>query len=136
MKKILLMAMMVLLFSFSANAATVTWEHDGINTSGYTICWYKTSEPTAIKVRDVPGSTVRSLAIADTEFEPNVEYTFYGYAYNAWAQSPKSETATWTRVVTEYQPPPNTDPEDYPIAPPSGLQLKSFTVTKTYVPKP
>jgi hypothetical protein len=135
MKKVMLMLLMVLCFSFTAQAATVTWDHDGVNTLGYTVCWHKTTEPGMVKTRDVPGNTARSLIISDTEFEPNVEYTFYGFAYNSWAQSVKSNTATWTRVVSEYQPPLDTDPDDYPTSPPSEMKLKSFTVTKTWVPK-
>lgn len=106
-----------------SHAATVTWEHDGINTTGYRIYWYKTSDQTTKWNKSVAGNTVRELVIDDIYFEPNVEYTFYNVAFNLYQTSPQSNTATWTRVLTPIDPVPDKLPTDVYIYQPRAVIL-------------
>lgn len=103
MKK--LIAIAILLFASPLFAATVSWQHDGLNTQGYTLYYYRTSAPTDVFTKTVVGSTVRSLELNSDFFAPGVEWSFQMDAYNAYAASAKSATVTWTREGTAYTPP-------------------------------
>ena len=103
MKKLLVLA--ILLFASSAMAATATWTHDGVNTSGYTLYFWQSPAPTMIYNKSIAGSTVRSMVVDDNYFVPGVEYSFQMTAYNAAGESVRSATVTWTREGSIYAPP-------------------------------
>ena len=76
MKKLIIA--MALLFGLSsmAQAATVTWEHDGQNTVGYTLYFWKTSVPGTKYNMTVTGSSTRTMTVDTNYFELGTSYTF------------------------------------------------------------
>ena len=124
MKKLIgLTLAIVFCFALSVQAATVTWEHDGQNTVGYTIYFWETDVPTVVYNKSVVGSTVRSMEIQDMYFRPGVQYAFEGVAYNNYATSERSNRATWTRVVDPYSPPADSMPTTVIIDRPQTIIL-------------
>jgi hypothetical protein len=113
----------VFCFALSAQAATVSWTHDGQNTVGYTIYFWETDVPDKVYNKSVVGSTVRQLEIQDMYFKPGVQYSFEGKAYNNYATSEPSNRATWTRVVDTYAPPVDSMPTTVIIDRPSQIIL-------------
>ena len=95
MKKLLVIA--ILLFASSAFAATATWTHDGANTVGYTMYFWKTDSPATVFTKTVTGAAVRTMALDDNLFQPGSEYSFQLTAYNGVGESGRSATATYTR---------------------------------------
>ena len=122
MKK-LLIAIVFVLIPFMAQAATVAWQHDGVDTVGYTIYFWETDNPGVVYNKSVVGSTVRSMEIQDMYFRPGVQYSFEGVAYNNYATSERSNRATWTRVVDPYSPPPDSMPTTVIIDRPETIIL-------------
>jgi hypothetical protein len=96
MKKLLIIAA-ILLFASTAFAATATWQHDGVNTVGYTMYFWKTDSPATVYTKTVTGAAVRTMALDDNMFMPGAEYSFQLTAYNGTGESGRSATATYTR---------------------------------------
>ena len=126
MKKFII-AFALILIPFLAQAATVSWEHDGLYTTGYHIMWWETDNPPVAPAKPfgkvVTGNTVRQVEIDDMYFKPNVEYTFVGTAWNTTATSFPSGPATWTRVVPLVAPPVDNLPTDVYIYQPKTIIL-------------
>ena len=119
----------ILLFSSSAMALTATWTHDGLNTLGYTLWFFKTSEPNNVYNKSFPGSTVRSVSMSDDYFQPGVEYSFSVSAYNAVGESAHSAPAVkWTRAGTAYTPPTDKVPSTMYMQP-SGVDTLIIQLT-------
>jgi hypothetical protein len=78
-------------------AATATWTHDGLNTVGYTMYFWKTDSPAAVFTKTVTGAAVRTMALDDNLFQPGAEYSFQLTAYNGVGESGRSATAKFTR---------------------------------------
>lgn len=97
--------MAIMLFAATSFAATATWEHDGVNTEGYTLYFWKSDAPATVYNKSVTGSTVRTMTLDDNYFMPGVQYSFNMTAYNALGETERSETATWTRPGSAYSPP-------------------------------
>jgi hypothetical protein len=95
MKKLIVIA--ILLFASSAMAATATWTHDGVNTVGYTLYFWRTDAPATVYTKTVTGAAVRTMALDDNMFMPGAEYSFQLTAYNGVGESGRSATATYTR---------------------------------------
>ena len=109
MKKLLIIAA-ILFFASTAFAATATWQHDGLNTDGYTLYFYKSATPTDINTITVYGSTVRSIPLNNGWFAPGVEWTFEVDAFNAYDKSGKSVPVKWAAPGTPYTPPADKTP--------------------------
>lgn len=122
MKKLLAILAIVLLAS-TVKAATLTWEHDGVNTLGFTIYFWETAVPGTVYNKSIAGSTVREMEIEDMYFKPNVEYSFEGVAYNNYATSERSNRALWTRTVDPYAPPADNMPTTVVIDRPATIIL-------------
>ena len=126
MKK-LIVTLAIVFFAISAQAATVQWNHDGLHTEGYHIMWWETDNPPVAP--DMPksvlvfGNTAREVVIEDIYFKANVEYTFVGTAWNATQTSPRSDPATWVRVLPIINPPEANPPTDVHIYQPSTIIL-------------
>ena len=108
MKKFFVLAIM--LFAIPAFSAAVIWEHNGVNTVGYTLYYWQTPAPTNVYTKSVTGSTVRHMILDDNYFAPGVEYSFEMTAYNTIGESVRSATATWTREGVIYGPPADKNP--------------------------
>lgn len=104
MKKLIIA--MALLFGLSsmAQAATVTWEHDGQNTVGYTLYFWKTSVPGTKYNKTITGSSTRTMTVDTNYFELGTSYTFEMSAYNNQGEGPRSSQVSWTRPGTPYSP--------------------------------
>ena len=96
MKKLLIIAA-ILFFASSAFAATATWTHDGLNTVGYTMYFWKTDSPAGVFTKTVTGAAVRTMALDDNKFNPGAEYSVQLTAYKGVGESGRSATATYTR---------------------------------------
>lgn len=124
MKKLIVLTLaIVFCFALTAQAATVQWEHDGLNTVGYTIYFWETAVPGTVYNTSVVGNTVRQLEIDDVYFKGNVEYTFMGKAWNNTQTSDPSNTAVWTRDVPVYVPPEDKLPAEVHIYKPNAVIL-------------
>ena len=95
MKKLIVFA--ILLFASTAMAANVNWNHDGVNTTGYTLYFWKSDVPATVYTKSVVGSTVRTMTLDDNIFMPGSEYSFQMTAYSGVGESARSTTAKWTR---------------------------------------
>ena len=95
MKKLLVIA--ILLFASTSFAAEAQWQHDGVNTEGYTMYFWRTDTPAVVYTKTVTGATTRKMALDDNWFMPGAEYSFQLTAYNGVGESGRSATATWTR---------------------------------------
>lgn len=107
MKKLItaLILALVICIGTSAYAATITWTHDGVNTVGYTLYFWKTDTPATVYNKSVTGSTVRTMALDDNYFQPGTSYTFTMTAYNAVAESARCPNVLWTRSGQAYTAP-------------------------------
>jgi len=125
MKKILAAIALALLISTPALAGTVTatWTHDGLNTVGYTLYFWRTDTPANVYNKSITGSTVRSMTLEDGYFVPGVSYTFTLTAYNATAESTRCPTVAWTRSGQAYTPPADNLPSVVYVAPNGVNQL-------------
>jgi hypothetical protein len=119
MKKYIVLA--IILFAAPAFAATATWTHDGLNTVGYTLYFWRTDTPATVWNKSVTGSTVRTMALDDNLFMPGTEYSFQMTAYNGVGESGRSATAKWTRPG--YTPPGDTLPSSLYLKPTGVDQL-------------
>jgi hypothetical protein len=123
MKKLIIILAIIVLCPFLAQAATVTWVHDGVNTHGYTIYFWETATPGNVYNQSIVGNNVREMVIDDVYFAPNVEYSFMGRAYNGAGQSEPSNTAVWTRTVDAYDPPQDSLPGIIVITNPAPVTI-------------
>ena len=96
MKKLFIVSA-ILFFASTAMAANVTWTHDGVNTTGYTLYFWRTDTPATTYHKTVTGSTTRTMTLDDNIFMPGSEYSFQMTAYNGVGESGRSTTARWTR---------------------------------------
>ena len=143
MKKLLLVLRIlaivgIILGSLSAgiaNAVTVTWEHNGVNTLGFIIYFWETDIPGVI-YNDSVDVSVRELFIDDNRFIVGTQYSFMGVAYNASTTSADSEIVNYVFEGEAYKPPDvNLPPEQNPEPPnaPTGMKLESALFK--YVPE-
>ena len=96
MKKLIVLSV-IMLFASTAMAANVTWTHDGLNTTGYTLYFWRTDTPATVYTKTVVGSTVRTMTLDDNIFMPGSEYSFQLTAYSGVGESGRSTTAKFTR---------------------------------------
>ena len=96
MKKLIVLSA-ILLFASTAMAANVTWTHDGLNTVGYTLYFFKSDTPATVYTKSVLGSTVWTMTLHVNIFMPGSEYSFQMTAYSGVGESARSTTAKWTR---------------------------------------
>lgn len=104
MKKLIITLAILFGLASAAQAVTVTWTHDGVNTQGYTLYFWKTSVPGTVYNKTVTGSTVRTMNVDTNYFELGQSYTFTMSAYNAQGEGPRATNITWTRPGTPYNP--------------------------------
>ena len=123
MKKIVLVLAFVLGIASYGECVTATWTHDGVNTTGYTLYFYKTDTPATVYNKSITGSTVRTMTLDDNLFAPGASYTFYMTAYNATAESAKSSNAVWTRPGQAYTPPTDKLPSVVYVGPNGVSQI-------------
>lgn len=109
--------------SMAHAAVTASWQHDGANTTGYTLYFWETSVPGTVYNKSVTGSTVRSMTLDDNYFKPGVSYTFTMTAYNATNESTRCPTTAWTRPGQAYVPPTDKLPSVVYVAPNGVNQL-------------
>ena len=108
MKKYFIIAMAIILMAFNAYAFDViaTWDHDGENVDGFVIFWKQSGTPDWQWNKKVENGAARQLVLAPEEaFEPGVEYSFVGIAYNSIGYSADSDIATWMRDGGSFTPP-------------------------------
>lgn len=110
MKKLIVALALVFGLASMAQATTITWSHDGVNTTGYTLYFWKTSVPGIVYNKTVTGSTVRTMTVDTNYFELGQSYTFTMSAYNAQGEGPRATEATWTRPGTPFTPPADAMP--------------------------
>lgn len=103
MKKIIL-AVAILALAIPSLGATISWQHDGVDTVGYTIYFWETASPSVVYNKSAVGASVRNMVIEDTYFKPNVAYTFTGTAYNTYGESARADEVTWQRAVEIFNP--------------------------------
>lgn len=127
MKKLVVMAIM--LFAIPAFSATALWEHDGVNTVGYTLYFWQSDAPATVYNKSIVGSTIRQMEIDDNLFAPGVEYSFQITAYNTYNESDRSNTAKWTREGFVYGPPNDNLPSILYMKP-SGVDSIVIQLTK------
>lgn len=96
---------LILCIGTHAYALTATWTHDGTNTTGYTLYFWKTDTPAVTYNKSITGSTVRTMTLDDNYFQPGASYTFTMTAYNAVAESVRCPNVMWTRSGQAYQAP-------------------------------
>jgi hypothetical protein len=122
MKKLLIIAA-ILLFASTAMAADISavWTHDGVNTTGYTLYFWKTLNPAEVYNKSVLGNTVRSMALNEDYFAPGVEYSFQMTAFNEYKESGRSATAVWTRAGQPFSAAADKLPSVIYIAPPQNV---------------
>ena len=119
----MLLVLVVVLFSSSAWALDLTWDHaNPANVTGYTLYYAPTdgsSGPYNISIQD---GMVMTITIPENHFQPNVEYTIYATAYNLTGESAASDPVTYRR--TGWGPPSDQPPIILWIKPgkPSGLR--------------
>lgn len=104
MKKLIVALAIIFGMATFAQAATVTWEHDGQNTTGYALYWHPTQQgPTNEYCKVINGNTVRTMVLDDGYFAPGVSYTFSMVAFRDVAgeendaMSARSASVQWTR---------------------------------------
>jgi hypothetical protein len=129
MKKLILAVLMLFVGVSMSMAATVAWDHDGIDVDGFTIYWWKTSDPGTVWNMTAPSGSARELNLSDGWFSPQTVYSFQGEAYNSSGTSAKSEILQWTCELPGYEPPTDVNPPDgtVPTPPdaPDGMTLES-----------
>ena len=127
MKK--LIVLVILLIASQAMALTASWEHNGVNTVGYTLWFWQTSTPAQVYNKSVVGSTIRNIAMSDDYFAPGVEYSFSMSAYNTVGESLHSAPAVkWTRSGTLYTLPDDKVPSTMYMKP-SGVDTLVIQLT-------
>jgi len=101
MKKILLtlfILIFMILFSVSANALTLAWDHDTpADVVGYVLYYRATNGSLGPFNLTINGGDNMTIEIPTIEFKPNVEYTFTVTAFNDSGESEHSEPLMWTR---------------------------------------
>jgi hypothetical protein len=120
MKKLFIVSA-ILFFASTAMAANVTWTHDGVNTTGYTLYFWRTDTPATTYHKTVTGSTTRTMTLDDNIFMPGSEYSFQMTAYSGVGESGRSTTARWTRPG--YTPPADSLPSTMYMRPTGIDQL-------------
>ena len=123
MKKFIITLAIVFGMASMAHAATVTWTHDGQNTTGYTLYFWKTDTPATVWNKSVTGSSVRTMTLDDNYFAPGVSYTFTMTAFNSVAEASRCPTVAATRPGQAYTPPNDTLPSVVYVAPNGVNQL-------------
>ena len=127
MKKLLAIA--ILLAASQAMALTASWQHDGINTVGYTLWFWQTATPATVYNKTVTGSTIRNMSMSDDYFQPGVEYSFNMSAYNALGESARSTpNVKWTRNLPPYTAPADKVPSVLYMRP-SGVDTVIIQLT-------
>jgi hypothetical protein len=106
---IFLLFIVLVLFSTSAMAVDLAWEHDNpSNVNGYTL-YYEASDGSGDKYLYTVGDGMTLTAtLPDSHFKPGLEFTIYATAYNLDGESDPSNVITYKR--TGYGPPPNKEP--------------------------
>jgi hypothetical protein len=125
MKRLLIIAL--LLIAVPAGAATATWTHDGISTTGYTIYFWRSDAPASVFNKSILGN-VRTMQLDDGYFAPGIEYSFKINAFNAVDKSPDSVVTKWTRAGAPYSPPTDKVPSVLYLRP-SGVDTIIMDLT-------
>jgi hypothetical protein len=127
MKKLIITLAIVIGMASMAQAATATWTHNGVNTTGYTLYFWQTATPSNVYNKSVTGSTVRTMTLDDNYFQPGVSYSFTMTAYNATAESVRCPVVMFTRPGQAYQPPADNLPSIVYVGP-SGVNQIVITL--------
>lgn len=123
MKKLIITLAILFGMASMAHAATVTWTHDGVNTTGYTLYFWKTDTPDTVYTKSITGSTARTMTLDDNYFMPGVSYTFTMTAFNAVNESSRCPTVAATRAGQAYTHPNDKLPSVVYVAPNGVNQL-------------
>ena len=106
MKKLIIL--LILGFALTANAVTLQWDQHP-NAIGFTVYYYKTSDPATVW-NSAPISDTQYV-LSDQRLERGQEYTFYATAYNSEGESGPSNLVTYTRPEQPYAPPNGNEPQ-------------------------
>ena len=89
------------------------------NVIGYTVYWFKTSEPATIYNQTV---AVNTLTLEENLFEVDEDYSFYVIAYNSAGESPQSDIVNGV-IRGGYTPPVDNLPGQIIIVQPGKLTI-------------
>ena len=129
-KLIVVIVLAILAMAISANAAVVVaWDHNAGNATGFSMYWWKSSDPANVEVMNIPSGAAREVNLLEGWFMPETEYTFQMESYNTVGKSVKSEVYKWNCTLEGYVPPASTTPVETPLpeppTAPSGMTLES-----------